>query len=85
MHSEQDDTEEFRRLLARGSIQRAHRALLSYMMRLRTHFENNLSRLPEAYSNSAPLVNVRSKSRSWTELIFAYPRRQLHPAARYVR
>src|SRR5262245_45231456 len=43
MHSDQDDIEEFRRLLARGSIQRAYRAILSYMMRLRAHFENNLA------------------------------------------
>jgi hypothetical protein len=43
MHSDQDDIEEFRRLLARGSIQRAYRALLSYMTRLRAHFENDLA------------------------------------------
>ncbi len=43
MHSHHDDIEEFRRLLARGSIQRAYQILLSYMMRLRAHFENNLA------------------------------------------
>lgn len=43
MHSDQEDIEEFRRLLARGSMQRAYRALLSFMMRLRAHFENNLA------------------------------------------
>jgi hypothetical protein len=43
MDSEQDDIKEFRRLLARRSIQRAYRALLSYMKRLRAHFENNLA------------------------------------------
>jgi hypothetical protein len=43
MHSEQDDMEEFRRVLARGAVRRAYRALLSYMGRLRAHFENNLA------------------------------------------
>jgi len=43
MHLNQNDMEEFRRLLARGSVQRAYRALLSYMTRLRAHFENNLA------------------------------------------
>src|SRR5262245_25132955 len=43
MPSTQEDVEEFRRLLANGSIQRAYRALLSYMMRLRAHFEHNLA------------------------------------------
>jgi len=43
MHSDQDDIEEFRRLLARGSVQRAYRALLSYMTQLRAHFQNNLA------------------------------------------
>jgi hypothetical protein len=41
MHSLREDTEELRRQLGKGSIQRAYRALLSYMMGLRTHFENN--------------------------------------------
>src|SRR5262245_7563436 len=43
MHANQDDMEEFRRLLEKGSIQKAYRALLSYMMRLRGHFDNNLA------------------------------------------
>jgi hypothetical protein len=34
--------EEFRRLLEKGSVQRAYRALLSYMMGLRTHFQHKL-------------------------------------------
>jgi hypothetical protein len=34
--------EEFRRLLETGSIQRAYRALLSYMLGLPTHFKNRL-------------------------------------------
>jgi hypothetical protein len=34
--------EEFRRLLEKGSVQRAYRALLSYMMGLRTHFMSRL-------------------------------------------
>jgi len=34
---------EFRRQLEKGSIQKAYRALLSYMMGLRTHFKNNLA------------------------------------------
>jgi hypothetical protein len=37
--------EEFRKQLKRGSIQKAYKALLSYMMALRTHFKNNY---PEA-------------------------------------
>jgi hypothetical protein len=40
MHSIQQDMAEFRRQLEKGSIQRAYGALLSYMMRLRTHFVN---------------------------------------------
>jgi hypothetical protein len=43
MRSDQDDLEEFRRLLAHGSVQRAYRAVLSFMSRLRAHFENNLA------------------------------------------
>ena len=43
MQSNQDDIEEFRRLLGKGSIKRAYRALLSYMVRLRAHFENDLA------------------------------------------
>ena len=38
MHSIQEDMEELRRQLGKGSIQKAYRALLSYMMGLRTHF-----------------------------------------------
>ncbi len=33
----------FRRQLEEGSIQRAYRALLAYIMGLRTHFKNNLA------------------------------------------
>lgn len=43
MQSISKDMEAFRGQLAKGSIQRAYRALLSYMMGLRTHFENNLA------------------------------------------
>ena len=42
MSSIKKDMEEFRVQLEKGSIQKAYRALLSYMMRLRTHFKNNL-------------------------------------------
>jgi hypothetical protein len=42
MRSKQESVEEFRRLLKEGSIQSAYRAILSYMMELRTHFENSL-------------------------------------------
>ena len=41
MNSIKKDLEAFRGQLEKGSIQRAYRELLSYMMRLRTHFENN--------------------------------------------
>ena len=41
MHSIREDIEEFRRQLGKGSIQKAYRALLSYMMGLRTHFKNS--------------------------------------------
>lgn len=40
MHSIQKDIEELRKQLGKGAIQKAHRALLSYMMDLRTHFKN---------------------------------------------
>jgi hypothetical protein len=39
MHSIREDTEEFRRQLERGSIQKAYRALIAYMMGLRTHLK----------------------------------------------
>jgi hypothetical protein len=42
MHSKRESLEEFRRLLEKGSIQRAYRALLSYMLGLRTHFQKRL-------------------------------------------
>lgn len=38
MHSIQDDVEELRNQLEKGMIQRAYRALLSYLMELRAHF-----------------------------------------------
>jgi hypothetical protein len=41
MHSIQEDMEELRGQLGKGSIQKAYRALLSYMMGLRTHFDNS--------------------------------------------
>ncbi|HEX6035793.1 MAG TPA: hypothetical protein VFY83_15235 [Anaerolineales bacterium] len=40
MNSIQEDMEELRKQLGKGSIQKAYRALLSYMMGLRTHFVN---------------------------------------------
>jgi len=40
MHAIQEDMEELRRQLGKGSIQKAYRALLSYLMGLRTHFDN---------------------------------------------
>lgn len=40
MHSIREDMEEFRRQLKKGSIRKAYRALLTYMMGLRTHFKN---------------------------------------------
>ena len=43
LHSIRKDMEEFRRQLEKGSIRKAYRALLSYMMGLRTHFKNNLA------------------------------------------
>lgn len=44
MQSIERDLAEFAKQLEEGSIQRAYRALLSYMMSLRTHFKNNLPR-----------------------------------------
>jgi hypothetical protein len=41
MHSIRQDMQEFRKQLEKGSIQKAYRALLSYMMGLRTHFKNS--------------------------------------------
>jgi len=38
MHATDTDLEELRRQLAKGSIQKAYRALLSYMLGLRAHF-----------------------------------------------
>jgi hypothetical protein len=40
MHKVQEDMEELQRQLRKGLIQKAYRALLSYMMGLRTHFAN---------------------------------------------
>jgi hypothetical protein len=40
MHSIQEDVEELKRQLEKGSIQKAYRALLTYMMELRTCFVN---------------------------------------------
>ncbi len=40
MQSLKEDMAEFRRQLAPGTIQRAHKALLSYMLDLRTHFRS---------------------------------------------
>ena len=40
MSSIQEDMKELRRQLGKGSIQRAYGALLSYLLRLRTHFAN---------------------------------------------
>jgi hypothetical protein len=44
MHSIQKDMEELQRQLGKGSIQKAYRALLSYMMGLRIHFMNKYGR-----------------------------------------
>jgi len=41
MRATREDIEELRRQVATGAIQRAYRALLSYMMALRTHIENS--------------------------------------------
>ena len=43
MHSIRKDMKAFRSQLEKGSIQRAYRALLSYMMGLRTFFKNHLA------------------------------------------
>ena len=43
MQSIRKDVEEFRRQLEKGSIQKAYRALLSYMMALRMHFHKNMA------------------------------------------
>jgi len=43
MHSISKDMQAFREQLELGSIQQAYRALISYMLRLRTHFKNNLA------------------------------------------
>jgi hypothetical protein len=40
MHTIREDTEEFQKQLRNGSIQKAYRALLFYMMSLRTHFKS---------------------------------------------
>jgi hypothetical protein len=40
MQSIQEDMNDFRGQLGKGSIQKAYRALLSFMMGLRTHFKN---------------------------------------------
>ncbi len=40
MQPTQEDMESFRKQLGKGSIQKAYRALISYMMGLRTHFAN---------------------------------------------
>ncbi|MCL4249852.1 MAG: hypothetical protein KJ065_17025 [Anaerolineae bacterium] len=41
MTSIQQDMEEFQRQLSTGAVTRAYRALLAYMLDLRTHFEKN--------------------------------------------
>jgi len=41
MHSIQEDMEELRKQLEKGSIQKAYRALLSYMIALRAHLKNS--------------------------------------------
>ena len=38
MHSIQEDIQELKKQLAKGSIQKAYAALLAYMMGSRTHF-----------------------------------------------
>jgi len=37
MHPDREDMQQFRRLLEAGSLQKSYRALLSYMLALRTH------------------------------------------------
>ncbi len=46
MHSIRQDMEEFREQLGEGSMQRAYRALLSFMTSLRTHFKNSDAGFP---------------------------------------
>ncbi|MBN1149567.1 MAG: hypothetical protein JXA78_20060 [Anaerolineales bacterium] len=41
MHSIQKDMQEFQGQLGKGAIQKAYRALLAYMLGLRTHFKNS--------------------------------------------
>jgi hypothetical protein len=41
MYSIQEEMAELRKQLRKGSIQKAYRALLVYMLRLRTHFKNS--------------------------------------------
>ena len=43
MQSINPDMQEFSRQLEKGTIQRAYRALIAYMMGLRKHFSNNLA------------------------------------------
>ncbi len=43
MHSTREDMEELRGLLVKGSVQRAYRALLSYMKGLRRHLEKSVA------------------------------------------
>ena len=43
MQSINQDMQEFSRQLEKGTIQRAYRALIAYMMGLRKHFRNNLA------------------------------------------
>lgn len=43
MQSINQDMQEFSRQLEKGTIQRAYRALIAYMMGLRKHFSNNLA------------------------------------------
>ena len=46
MLSIRKDMEEFQGQLRKGAIQKAYRALLSYMMGLRMHFKNRYRSLP---------------------------------------
>ena len=43
MQATMNDMEEFHKQLKNGSIQRAYKTLLSYMMRIRTYFKNKYS------------------------------------------
>ncbi|HSR52750.1 MAG TPA: hypothetical protein VLV83_18155 [Acidobacteriota bacterium] len=49
MASMKKDVEKLRRQIEKGSVPRAYRALLSYMMGLRTHFEKNGSAVSSLY------------------------------------